>query len=522
MSADAPPLPELFTHLSRLLREPLLLVSVEGTLLGSNASARTLLGREGVALHGQPLGTLTEESSQEGMAHFLRRCARSLEPLPGALTLRLASGELVRRGCQGARLSAADTCVLLRFPDEPAHKLAFGLLNQKVEELTREVTRRRQTEERLEQGERLLRTIIDTLPVGVWILDGEGNSLSGNAACRRIWGEARLVGPGRYQEYEAWFADTGQRLEAEDWGLGRALKHGEMTLGKLLRIRTFDGQDKLILYSSVPLRNAEGRIIGAIAVNEDVTGWKQAEEELRRAMELQEQLIGIVGHDVRSPLSVVLMSTQQLQQFELDARTRKSVDRIDRAGRRIEQVVRLLLDFTRARMGHGIPLQPRWLDVQELCARVVDELKAAHPQRVVELRGPPAWAVVDPERLFQVLANLLENAFKYGTADRPVTLTIREADDELQVDVHNQGSPIQEELLPRLFEPFSRGTQTVETVKLSLGLGLYIVREIVHAHGGTVGVTSTQEAGTTFTLRLPRQQAGALPEQLPAQSALAR
>ena len=510
MSADAAPLPELFTHLSRLLREPLLLVSVEGTLLGSNASARTLLGREEAALHGQPLDTLTEQASQEAVAGFLRRCARSLEPLPGALTLRLASGERVRRGCQGARLSPADTCVLLRLPDEPAHKLSFGLLNQKVEELTREVTRRRQTEERLAQGELLLRTIIDTLPVGVWIVDGEGNPVSGNAACRRIWGEARLVGPERYQEYQAWFADTGKPLGVEDWGLFQALKQGEMTLGKLLRIRTFDDQEKIILYSSVPLRDAEGHIIGAIAVNEDVTGWKQAEEELRRAMELQEQLIGIVGHDVRSPLSVVLMSAQQLQQFELEPRTRKAVDRIDRAGRRIEQVVRLLLDFTRARGGKGIPVYARPLSLRELCARVVDELKAAHPHRLVELHGSPAWGEGDPDRLFQVLANLVENAFKYGTPGRPVTLTTREMDDELRVEVHNEGPPISEALLPRLFEPFSRGAQTDETVKLSLGLGLYIVREIVRAHGGMVEVESTRETGTTFTLRLPRRCASPL------------
>jgi PAS domain S-box-containing protein len=505
LSADAAPLPELFTHLSRLLREPLLLVSVEGTLLGSNASARTLLGREGAALHGQPLGSLTEETSQQGVADFLHRCARSLQPLPGALMLRLASGELVRRGCQGARLSPADTCVLLRFPDEPAHKLAFGLLNQKVEELTREVTRRRQTEERLAQGELLLRTIIDTLPVGVWIVDGEGNGVSGNAACRRIWGEARMLGPGRYHEYEAWFADTGQRLGADDWGVSRALKDGEMTLGKLLRIRTFDGQDKLILYSSVPLRNAEGRIIGAVAVNEDVTGWKQAEEELRRAMELQEQLVGIVGHDVRSPLSVVMMSTRQLQQFELDERPRKAVDRIDRAGRRIEQVVRLLLDFTHARGGKGIPVHVRPLSLRELCTRVVDEMRAAHPHRAVELHGSPAWGEGDPDRLFQVLANLVENAFKYGAPDRPVTLTTREVDDEVRVEVHNEGPPISEALLPRLFEPFSRGAQTDETVKLSLGLGLYIVREIVRVHRGTVEVRSTHETGTTFTVRLPRR-----------------
>ena len=186
------------------------------------------------------------------------------------------------------------------------------------------------------------------------------------------------------------------------------------------------------------------------------------------------------------------------------------MDRIDRAGRRIEQVVRLLLDFTRAKGGKGIPVHARPLSLRELCTRVVDELRAAHPHRVVELHGSPAWGEGDPDRLFQVLANLVENAFKYGAPGRPVTLTTRETDDELRVEVHNEGPPISEALLPRLFEPFSRGAQTDETVKLSLGLGLYIVREIIRAHGGTVEVRSTREAGTTFTVRLPRRCASLL------------
>jgi nitrogen-specific signal transduction histidine kinase len=91
VSADAPPAPALFSHLSRLLSEPLLLVSVEGTLLGTNASARTLLGQQAAELHGHPLGALSAEAPEQ-LAGFLRRCARSLEPLPGVLTLRLASG----------------------------------------------------------------------------------------------------------------------------------------------------------------------------------------------------------------------------------------------------------------------------------------------------------------------------------------------------------------------------------------------------------------------------------------------
>ena len=393
--AEGPALPPLFTQLCRLLSEPLLLVSADGVVLGSSATARSLLGLREVELHGRRLVELGGVEAPERVAGYLRLCARSLEPLPGSLTLRLASGEQVRRGCRGARLepggSGQPPLVLLRLATEARQDNTFGLLSRKIDELTREVTRRR-----------------------------------------------------------------------------------------------------------------------------------QVEEELRRIMDLQEQFIGIVSHDVRSPLSAILMSVRQLQRLELGERERRVVDRIERGGQRIEQVVGLLLDFTRARMGQGIPVQPRLLDVHELCARVVDELKATQPQRWVELRGAPAWGVVDADRLFQVLANLLENACKYGTADQPVTLSTEEVGDELRVEVHNEGEPISAELLPRLFEPFSRGAQTEETVKLSLGLGLYIVREIVHAHGGKVEVSSTRETGTTFTLRLPRQQAGEQSGQCPAQVAARR
>ncbi|HEX8436251.1 HAMP domain-containing sensor histidine kinase [Archangium sp.] len=392
--AEGPPVPPLFTQLCRLLSEPLLLVSVEGVVMGSSAAARSLLGSQEAGLHGRRLVELGVEFP-ERVAGYLRLCARSLEPLPGSLTLRLASGEQVRRNCRGARLEPGGTgqppLVLLRLVADTEQGNVFGLLSRKVDELTREVTRRR-----------------------------------------------------------------------------------------------------------------------------------QVEEELRRIMELQEQFIGIVSHDVRSPLSAILMSARQLRHLELEERNRRVVDRIERGGQRIEQVVRLLVDFTWARMGKGIPVRPKPLDVHALCAQVVDELKATRPQRVVELRGTPAWGMVDPERLFQVLANLVENAFKYGAADQPVTLSTSEVDDELRVEVHNQGEPIAPELLPKLFEPFSRGAQTEETVKLSLGLGLYIVREIVHAHGGKVEVSSTREAGTTFTLRLPRQQVGDQAGQLPARAASVR
>jgi signal transduction histidine kinase len=378
--------PELFTQLARLLPEPLLLVSLEGVLVACNAAAAALLGQPAASLPGRPLTEWVVDPPEQ-LLGLLRRAARSLEPLPGALLLQLASGQRVRRSCHGARLEPGGAAlVLLRLTPEAGGASTFGLLTQKVEALTREVELRR-----------------------------------------------------------------------------------------------------------------------------------QREEELRRAQELQEQLIGIVSHDVRSPLSAILMSTRQLQGFALDERSSKVVERIERGGRRVEQVVRLLLDFTQARLGRGIPIHPQPVNLRELCARVADELKATHPARAVEVRGTCAWTEADPERLFQVLVNLVGNAFKYGAPDRPVTMTTRALDDTLQVEVHNEGEPIPESLLPRLFEPFSRGSQTAETIKVSLGLGLYIVKQLMLAHEGTVEVHSTREAGTTFTLRLPRK--GLAAEPCPAQAA---
>ncbi len=504
MSFNAPHPPELFTHLSRLIPEPLLLVSSEGMLLSGNASARTLLGLDAEEPWQAPLVELTEEPPERVTA-FLRQCLRSLEPLPGSFTLRLTSGARERLVCRGARLSPEDSVVMLHFPIESQTRKAFGLLSQQVDELTREVSRRRQTEEHLAQSEQHMKTVIDTLPVGVWITDEKGQILSGNPAGKRIWGGELRVGRKDYGMYHAQWADTGRPLTPEEWGVSRALTRGETSLGDLLRIRSFDGQEKFILNSAVPLRNDKGQIVGAIAVNEDVTERRRADEELRQAMELQESFIGIVSHDVRSPLAAILMSTLQLRRHTLDEPSRKIAERIDRAARRIEQVVKLLLDFTRAKQEQGIPLVPRQLSLYELCGRVMDEMKAAYPHCVVELHGPPAWGEGDPERLFQVIANLLENAFKYGAASRPVTLTTYEAEDELRLAVHNEGEPIPEELRARLFEPFSRGAQTEETVKVSLGLGLHIAHEIIRAHGGSVEVRSTHVEGTTFILRLPRR-----------------
>ncbi|MCP3139776.1 hybrid sensor histidine kinase/response regulator [Pyxidicoccus xibeiensis] len=235
---------------------------------------------------------------------------------------------------------------------------------------------------------------------------------------------------------------------------------------------------------------------------------QRAAEELRRATELEQQLVGIVGHDIRTPLSVILTTARsQLASSGLDPARKKAFERVARGGERIQQIVDLLLDFTRARLGGGIPVVPRAGDLNELCRRVVDELHVTRPGRAIRcdfardcLHG--TW---DLERMAQVVANLLDNALKYSPEGSAVRLSTWEKGDSVYVEVHNAGAPIPPELLPHLFEPFRRGEGSEVTARESLGLGLYIADSIVQAHRGALGVHSSEEEGTSFRVCLPRR-----------------
>lgn len=226
---------------------------------------------------------------------------------------------------------------------------------------------------------------------------------------------------------------------------------------------------------------------------------------VRQASAFEQQLVGIVTHDLRSPLTAILLATRSLLRREETRPFSSTIERIERSGRRIESITHLLLDCTRARLGTGIPVVRGPVDLRALCHEVVEEVRLSAPGRILqedytgELRGQ--W---DGARVAQVLSNLLQNALKYSPPDTPIWLQAAAQGESVRVEVHNLGAPIPRELLPRLFDPFQAGPQTKETVKASLGLGLYIVREIVRAHGGTITVRSEADTGTRFCFTLPR------------------
>ena len=225
----------------------------------------------------------------------------------------------------------------------------------------------------------------------------------------------------------------------------------------------------------------------------------------------KDMFVAILGHDLRSPLSAVVTSAQfMLDTGELAEPNRTLTTRIASSARRMNQMVGDLLDFTRGRLGSGIPVTRVESDLGDVVRQVVEEVSAAHPDSTLQftasgdLRGQ--W---DAARLGQLVSNLLGNAVQHGDSASTIGVSVQGEAADVVLRVQNRGPAIADVQLPGLFSPFKRlGTPGAGSVSTSsLGLGLYIAERIVTAHGGTIDVRSSAAAGTLFTVRLPRTSA---------------
>ena len=235
------------------------------------------------------------------------------------------------------------------------------------------------------------------------------------------------------------------------------------------------------------------------ALNESVFRYSQEEKKSR------ELFLGVLGHDLRTPLGATLNSAYYLLHSKgLSGDQLKASAAILRSGTRIQKMTNDLLDVTRARLGGALPVDAKPMDLLAACEQVTEEAQAFHPDRVVtltsrgELHG--TW---DESRLCQLLSNLVENAIRHGFPERPVTVSACGDAETVQVAVHNDGLPIPQAEIHRIFEPL-RQTESGSKRSEGLGLGLYIAQVIVKAHDGDIDVQSSKETGTTFTVRLPR------------------
>jgi len=236
-----------------------------------------------------------------------------------------------------------------------------------------------------------------------------------------------------------------------------------------------------------------------------------AESTARFTQDLEhskEMFLAMLGHDLRTPLGAIIgsahimVNTKDLPEIAL-----KRAFLILNSSQRMNALVGDLLDFTRSRLGRGIPIVRADMDIAKVCRQTVEEIAALHPQRVVnfdatgEVQGQ--W---DRARMTQAFSNVISNAVQHGSDKTPINVVVRGGADDVEVTVQNRGPVIPANELDKVFNPLHRieGDKPVAP-RENLGLGLYITERIVAAHGGTIGVESSDENGTTFRIHLPRR-----------------
>ena len=242
-------------------------------------------------------------------------------------------------------------------------------------------------------------------------------------------------------------------------------------------------------------------------INRDIARREALEAALRDAAKFQEQFVGVLGHDLRNPLNAVTMGAELLLRKDRGPQDAEpTLRRIASSASRMRRMVDQLLDLTRARLAGGIPVQPRpGTNLAEVARGAVEELRVAHPEAQLNLHAAgPIRGDWDADRMAQVISNLVANAISHG-AGAPVDVQVKGGEAAAILEVHNGGSPIPPELLPRIFDPFRRAAEGRTAAAQGLGLGLFITRQIVLAHGGTIDVISEQPEGTTFKVTLPSQ-----------------
>jgi PAS domain S-box-containing protein len=458
-------------------------------------------GRRPEQVLGKPLFEALPEVVNQGLEELLAQVLTTGVPYVGReLPVRLARLE------GGAIEDVYFNFVYEPMRDSQGQMEGIIVVASDVTELVRA---RQRTEalaaEEVRAAEERLRLAMEAMKMGTWDMD--------LTTCSVVW-------DGRMRALFALSADAPvdystvlscvhpEERERVDHLAREALKPGGTgTLALEFRTAPQEGEPERWVSTQGQVHfDASGQPTRVLGTGLDITARKVLEQETKARTDFEQQLIGIVSHDLRNPLSAILLGTQALLRQEgLEERQLKSVVRIQSSAERAVRMVKDLLDFTQARLGGGLRMERRPLELAPLISQLVLESEAAHPERTIEVhQAGDTRGEWDEDRIAQVVTNLVTNALKYSPPESLVRVEARGVDGWVALAVHNRGPPIPRDKWPLLFKPLQRARGEVDMAGRSVGLGLYIVDHITRAHGGRVEMRSTEADGTTFTVWLPR------------------
>ncbi len=450
------------------IRDGALTVSREGTVLYCNRPFAERVETSAESVIGQSAGTWL--SVESGLDDLLAAAVRCEVRRKGAL-----------HTAEGIVPVAVTACALPRNEGRPVFCLLLSDLRDRLE-----VEELRAQHALLAVQRAELDAICSRLPFAVLLADGPGSFTFLNPAARTLL--ERHPGLERTAQQAASRVFAGQEVRGEETTLDRAA----------------DTESNFRVYARPLSLEA---ITRALIVVEEVTAARRAQHERERQDEFRETFVGILGHDLRTPLMAITTAAALLKSGVPLERVTQTAQRIENAAMRMKRLIDDMLDMTLGRIGGGIPLVPSHLDLRDVVRPSIDEL--SRPSAHIELRAEgDCTGEWDGPRLGQVVTNLLSNALQYGAPGSPVRIHIDGSSREhVRLVVMNEGAPIPPELIRNIFDPFRRATRDPARRGRGVGLGLYIAERIVAAHGGSIRVRSTAEEGTAFSVELPRHTA---------------
>ena len=403
------------------------------------------------------------------------------------------------------------------FPDHPEWGTTYWdwilspILNDRGEVSSlvfslKDVTESRSQRLALEEREKLLQVILESLPVGVWIHDEKGRIIHVNQAGKEIWRGAKYSGMDHLHDFNAWRLNTGKKIGADEWAAARAVTKGEMTLGEEIRIRCFDGVSKILLNSAIPIRNEEGALAGAIMVNQDITERKRTERKILEsrqnlrtlasklvlAEEAERKRISMLLHDrIAQMLAAAKMKLGLADNEQASGATGKIILEIrELINKSLRETRSLMMEISPPILYElGFIAAVEWLTEQMARDYAID-IRFTHEGNFDNLQHDMAVL------LFQTIREFLVNAGKHSQAEE-VMVTVRGNHDTIEVQVMDDGVG---------FDVSNIGQPTAES-----GFGLFGVRERLKSYGGTFEIVSAKNKGTKINLTVslsPKRKRG--------------